>query len=64
MTRFKGLGEISPSEFGAFLGDGARLLPVTVQSMGEVGKCLDFFMGRNTPDRRSFIEANLATEVV
>ncbi len=64
VTRFKGLGEISPQEFGRFIGSGARLLPVTVGNLGEVGKCLDFFMGKNTPARRLFIVENLATEVV
>ena len=64
VTRFKGLGEISPSEFGPFMGEGAKLVQVNVHNLGEVGKCLDFFMGKNTPDRRAFIEENLATEVV
>jgi topoisomerase-4 subunit B len=64
VTRFKGLGEISPGEFGRFIGEGARLLPVSVHNLGEVGRCLDFFMGKNTPDRRAFIVENLATEVV
>jgi topoisomerase-4 subunit B len=64
VTRFKGLGEISPGEFGRFIGEGARLLPVSVHNLGEVGRCLDFFMGKNTPDRRAFIIENLSTEVV
>ncbi len=64
VTRFKGLGEISPGEFGRFIGESARLLPVSVGSLGEVGRSLDFFMGKNTPERRSFIVDNLATEVV
>jgi topoisomerase-4 subunit B len=64
ITRFKGLGEISPGEFGAFIGEQMRLLPVNVHNIGEVGRCLDFFMGRNTPERRDFIVENLATEVV
>ena len=64
ITRFKGLGEISPKEFGQFIGAEAKLIPVTVHNIGEVGKCLDFFMGKNTPDRRSFIVENLSTEVV
>jgi topoisomerase-4 subunit B len=64
VTRFKGLGEISPSEFGPFMGEGAKIVQVNVHNLGEVGKCLDFFMGKNTPDRRAFIEENLATEVV
>lgn len=64
VTRFKGLGEISPKEFGQFIGEGIRLLRVSVGSMGEVEKSLDFFMGKNTPSRRDFIVDNLATDVV
>lgn len=64
VTRFKGLGEISPGEFGQFIGEQARLLPVAVHNLGEVGRCLDFFMGKNTPDRRAFIVENLVTDVV
>jgi topoisomerase-4 subunit B len=64
VTRFKGLGEISPKEFGQFIGDGIRLVQVTVGSMGEVEKSLDFFMGKNTPERRDFIVDNLATDVL
>ncbi|MBW2421011.1 MAG: type IIA DNA topoisomerase subunit B, partial [Deltaproteobacteria bacterium] len=64
VTRFKGLGEISPREFGQFIGDGIRLVPVSVKSIGEVGKVLEFFMGKNTPQRRDFIVKNLATDVV
>ncbi|MCZ6782943.1 MAG: DNA topoisomerase IV subunit B [Proteobacteria bacterium] len=64
VTRFKGLGEISPQEFGRFIGEDIRLLPVAVHDLGEVGRCLEFFMGKNTPERRSFIVENLATDVV
>jgi topoisomerase-4 subunit B len=64
ITRFKGLGEISPQEFGRFIGEDSRLLPVAVGNLGEVGKCLDFFMGKNTPERKAFIVENLATDVV
>ncbi|MCH2170392.1 toprim domain-containing protein, partial [Myxococcota bacterium] len=64
VTRFKGLGEISPQEFGQFIGPDARLLPVSVSQLGEVGKCLDFFMGKNTPERKSFIMENLSTDVL
>jgi topoisomerase-4 subunit B len=64
ITRFKGLGEISPDEFGRFIGEGSRLLPVAVGNLGEVGKCLDFFMGKNTPERKEFIVDNLVTEGV
>jgi topoisomerase IV subunit B len=58
-TRFKGLGEISPKEFGQFIGDGIRLLEVDIQSMSEVSKSLEFYMGKNTPERKAFIIDNL-----
>ena len=64
ITRFKGLGEISPKEFGQFIGQGIRLVPVTVKNMGEVPKVLDFFMGKNTPERKEFIVKNLPTAVL
>ncbi|MBJ18671.1 MAG: type IIA DNA topoisomerase subunit B [bacterium] len=64
VTRFKGLGEISPKEFGQFIGEGIRLVQVSVGSMGEVEKSLDFFMGKNTPARKDFIVENLATDVL
>jgi len=64
VTRFKGLGEISPQEFGRFIGPDMRLTPVSVHDLGEVGRTLEFFMGRNTPERRDFIVENLATDVV
>ncbi len=64
VTRFKGLGEISPKEFGQFIGEGIRLVRVSVGSMGEVEKSLDFFMGKNTPQRKEFIVENLATDVL
>jgi topoisomerase-4 subunit B len=64
ITRFKGLGEISPHEFKQFIGPGMRLAPVSVQGMGEIGRCLEFFMGKNTPERKHFIVENLMTEVV
>jgi len=64
VTRFKGLGEISPKEFGQFIGESMRLVRVGVGSMGEVEKSLEFFMGKNTPARRDFIVDNLATDVL
>jgi topoisomerase-4 subunit B len=63
VTRFKGLGEISPKEFGQFIGEGMRLQSVTVKSISEVAKTLEFFMGKNTPARRDFIVENLLTDV-
>ena len=64
VTRFKGLGEISPGEFGQFMSEGGRLVPVGVGSLGEVAKVLDFFMGKNTPERREFIIDHLSPEAV
>ena len=64
VTRFKGLGEISPSEFGQFIGPDIRLLPVTVDTMREVPELLNFFMGKNTPDRRQYIMDNLIDNVI
>lgn len=59
LTRFKGLGEISPNEFGAFIGKDIRLVPVTVNHIGQVPKVLSFYMGSNTPERKSYIMENL-----
>jgi DNA gyrase subunit B/topoisomerase-4 subunit B len=57
ITRFKGLGEISPNEFGAFIGKDIRLLNVTIDHMRDIPEMLDFFMGDNqkTPERRELI---------
>ncbi len=63
VTRFKGLGEISPKEFGQFIGDDIRLVPVSLDSIGEVEKCLEFFMGKNTPTRKDFIMKNLISDL-
>jgi topoisomerase-4 subunit B len=59
ITRFKGLGEISPGEFGQFIGGDMRLIPVGIIRLGDVPGMLEFFMGRNTPERREFIMENL-----
>ena len=59
VTRFKGLGEISPNEFKAFIGDDIRLVPVTYDSLAEIRREMEFYMGDNTPDRRDFIMENL-----
>jgi len=64
ITRFKGLGEISPKEFGQFIGQGIRLVPITVKNMGEVPMVLEFFMGKNTPARKEFIIENLIETVL
>jgi topoisomerase-4 subunit B len=62
-TRFKGLGEISPGEFKRFIGEDMRLTRVSLRSLSEVQSALDFFMGKNTPQRRTFIEQNLITDI-
>lgn len=62
ITRFKGLGEISPSEFGAFIGDNIRLEPVIMGADEKIEKILDYYMGKNTPDRQEFIINNLKIE--
>ncbi len=62
VTRFKGLGEISPKEFKQFIGDGIRLVQIDLPSRGEIRKVLEFFMGKNTPERRKFIVKNLIVE--
>lgn len=62
ITRFKGLGEISPDEFGNFIGEDIRLQPVILGKEGHVAKLLEFYMGKNTPDRQEFIIDNLKIE--
>jgi topoisomerase-4 subunit B len=59
VTRFKGLGEISPKEFGQFIGDDIRLVRVNLKTLKEISDVLEFYMGKNTPDRREFIMENL-----
>ena len=51
-------------EFGQFIGPDMRLAPVSVAGIGEIARSLDFFMGKNTPERRAFIVENLTTDVV
>jgi topoisomerase-4 subunit B len=63
ITRFKGLGEISPDEFRAFIGEDIRLQPVLVGPETPIEKLLDFYMGKNTPDRQKFIIERLKLEV-
>jgi len=62
ITRFKGLGEISPSEFKHFIGSGMRLTPVRVGNRHNVPAILSFYMGRNTPERRNYIMNHLVVE--
>jgi len=59
VTRFKGLGEISPGEFGQFIGQDMRLQPVTIEHRRNIPHYLQFFMGANTPERRQYIMDNL-----
>ncbi len=63
VTRFKGLGEISPGEFKAFIGPEMRLTPVDIRDQPHIPDILSFYMGRNTPDRRTYIMENLVVEV-
>jgi topoisomerase-4 subunit B len=62
ITRFKGLGEISPGEFGGFIGDDIRLEPVILHKDTSIKNLLKFYMGKNTPDRQNFIIDNLKVE--
>ena len=59
ITRFKGLGEISPQEFRSFIGEDIRLLPVELSQIGAMKDTLLFYMGNNTPKRRHFIMEHL-----
>ncbi|WP_430400380.1 DNA topoisomerase IV subunit B [Flavobacterium sp.] len=63
ITRFKGLGEISPDEFKFFIGDDIRLDPVMLDKATTIEKLLEFYMGKNTPDRQEFIINNLKVEL-
>ena len=62
ITRFKGLGEISPDEFGQFIGEDIQLEPVLLSQKTRVGDLLRYFMGKNTQDRQQFIIGNLRRE--
>ena len=62
ITRFKGLGEISPEEFGGFIGSNIRLQPAILNDETRIKELLTFFMGKNTPDRQHFIIENLRVE--
>jgi topoisomerase-4 subunit B len=63
ITRFKGLGEISPDEFKHFIGDDIRLEPVMLDKNMSIENMLEFYMGKNTPDRQKFIIENLKVEL-
>ncbi len=63
ITRFKGLGEISPNEFKYFIGDDIRLDPVMLDRTMSIDEMLAFYMGKNTPERQEFIIENLKVEL-
>ncbi|MBN4052114.1 type IIA DNA topoisomerase subunit B [Sphingobacteriaceae bacterium AH-315-L07] len=62
ITRFKGLGEISPDEFGGFIGENIKLDPVILQEDTPIPQILSYYMGKNTPERQQFIIENLKIE--
>jgi len=62
ITRFKGLGEISPGEFKGFIGQDMRLEPIILRQDTSIQELLKFYMGKNTPDRQLFIIDNLKIE--
>lgn len=63
VTRFKGLGEISPKEFKQFIGKQMRLRPIGVNTFSDIKPTLEFYMGKNTPDRKQFIMKNLVQDI-
>ena len=62
ITRFKGLGEISPDEFRGFIGPDIRLEQVTLHKSDQVAELLEYYMGKNTMERQQFIIDNLVVE--
>jgi topoisomerase-4 subunit B len=62
ITRFKGLGEISPDEFKNFIGADIRLEKVTLNKSDQVAELLEYYMGKNTMERQNFIIDNLVIE--
>jgi topoisomerase-4 subunit B len=63
ITRFKGLGEISPDEFKHFIGESIRLEPILLDKAMSIDQLLNFYMGKNTPDRQEFVINNLKVEL-
>lgn len=63
VTRFKGLGEISPKEFKQFIGPKMRLRPISVNTLSDIRPTLEFYMGKNTPERKQFIMKNLVHDI-
>ncbi len=64
ITRFKGLGEISPDEFRYFIGENIRLEKVRLGNDDNIPELLEFYMGKNTPDRQNFIRAHLRSDLI
>ncbi len=64
ITRFKGLGEISPDEFKGFIGEEMRLDTVRLEADDNISTLLSFYMGKNTPDRQTFIRQNLRSDLI
>jgi DNA gyrase/topoisomerase IV subunit B len=62
VTRFKGLGEISPGEFKQFIGKDVKITPVDILDQHHIPEILQFYMGKNTPDRRDYIMTNLVVD--
>lgn len=62
ITRFKGLGEISPNEFKQFISKDIRLKPVIIQNLSDVKPTLEFYMGKNTPSRKAFIMQHIVSD--
>jgi len=62
ITRFKGLGEISPDEFKQFIAKDIRLVPISIENLSDIKPTLEFYMGKNTPERKTFIMKNLVNE--
>jgi topoisomerase-4 subunit B len=63
ITRFKGLGEISPDEFARFIGPDMRLQPIMMMPETHVQQLLEYYMGKNTQERQEFIINNLKVEI-
>ncbi|HUQ96662.1 MAG TPA: hypothetical protein VM010_03285, partial [Chitinophagaceae bacterium] len=63
ITRFKGLGEISPDEFAGFIGDRIKLQPVILEHGDHIQHLLEYYMGKNSPERQEFIINNLRVEL-
>ncbi|HEY0612463.1 MAG TPA: type IIA DNA topoisomerase subunit B, partial [Chitinophaga sp.] len=62
ITRFKGLGEISPDEFGRFIGEDMKVEPIILSTDVHIQKLLEYYMGKNTMSRQEFIISNLRYE--